>query len=116
MRPFADARNGQIHPKEGNNVEQFQKEWEKIVVQAWADASFKQRLLSDPAGVLKERGIDVHDEITLKVMEDSAQMVHLILPERPAELSDAELSQVAGGVDPIPLPKVMSWFRMISYR
>jgi hypothetical protein len=97
-------------------VEEFQKEWEKIVVQAWSDGSFKQRLLSDPAGVLKERGFDVHDEITLKVVEDSAKEVHLILPERPAELSDAELSQVAGGVTPIQLPKPIPWFSMISYR
>jgi hypothetical protein len=97
-------------------VEQFQQEWTKIVAQAWADVSFKQRVLSDPAGVLKERGFDVHDEITLKVVEDSAKEVHLVLPERPAELSDAELSHVAAGVTPIQLPKPIPWFRMISLR
>jgi hypothetical protein len=97
-------------------VEQFRKEWDKIVVQAWSDGAFKQRLLSDPGAVLKEKGFDVPDEIAIKVVEDSAQTVHLVLPERPAELSDAELSQVAGGMDPIPLPKVMSWFRPISFR
>ena len=97
-------------------MEQFQKEWGKIVAQAWSDGGFKKRLLADPAAVLKEKGFDVHDEIALKVVEDSAQMVHLILPERPAELSDAELSQIAGGVDPIPLPKAISWFKMTSYR
>jgi hypothetical protein len=97
-------------------MEQFEKEWGKIVAQAWSDGSFKQRLLADPAGVLKERGFDVDDEITVKVVENSAQTVHLILPERPAELSDAELSQVAGGVTPIQLPKPVPWFSMIAFR
>ena len=97
-------------------MEQFQKEWDKIVVQAWSDAGFKKRLLSDPAAVLKEKGFEVHDEMAVKVVEDSAQMVHLILPERPTELSDAELSQVAGGTLPIPLPKPIPWFKMTSYR
>ena len=95
-------------------MEQFQKEWGKIVAQAWSDAGFKKRLLSDPVAVLKEKGFEVHQEMVVKVVEDSAQMVHLILPERPAALSDAELSQVAGGVTPIQLPIPAPWFRMIS--
>ena len=51
-------------------MEQFQKEWGKIVAQAWSDGGFKKRLLSDPAAVLKEKGVEVHDEIALKVVED----------------------------------------------
>jgi hypothetical protein len=97
-------------------VEKFQKEWDKIVVQAWLDGSFKQRLLSDPGTVLKEKGFDVPDEIAVKVVADSSQTKHLILPERPAELSDAELAQVAGGVTPIQLPKPIPWFSMVSWR
>ena len=30
------------------------KQWSQIVAKAWADANFKQRLLADPAAVLKE--------------------------------------------------------------
>jgi hypothetical protein len=97
-------------------MEQFQKEWGKILAQAWSDESFKQRLLSEPAAVLKENGFDVPDEIAIKVVADSSQMKHLILPERPAELSDAELAQVAGGVTPIQLPKPIPWYSMVSYR
>ena len=85
-------------------MEQFEKEWGKIVAQAWSDGGFKQQLLSNPAAVLKEKGFKVPDKMAIKVLEDSAHTVHLILPERPAELSDAELSQVAGGVTPIQIP------------
>jgi hypothetical protein len=79
-------------------MEQFQKEWGKVVAKAWSDEAFKKRLLADPKTVLKENGVEIHAEVAVKVIEDSAKVVHLILPERPAGLSDEELSQVAGGM------------------
>jgi hypothetical protein len=79
-------------------MEQSQKAWGKVVARAWSDELFKKRLLADPAAVLKENGIEVPKEVNVKVMEDSGKTVHLILPERPSELTVEELSQVAGGV------------------
>ena len=41
----------------------------------------------------------VNEEIELKVVEDTAKVVHVILPaEASGELSDADLAKVAGGV------------------
>ena len=90
-------------------MEQLQQAWGKVVAKAWSDELFKKRLLADPAAVLKENGIEVHAEVAVKVIEDSGKVVHLILPERPSELSVEELEQVAGGVIPIPLPR---WSRI----
>ena len=76
-----------------------------MVAKAWSDELFKKRLLADPAAVLKEHGIAVPAEMAVKVVEDSARVVHLILPERPGEVSDEELAKVAGGVIPVPIPR-----------
>jgi hypothetical protein len=78
-------------------VEQFQKEWGKVVAKAWSDELFKKRLFADPKTVLTEHGIEVPADVNVKVMEDSGKTFHLILPERPSELTVDELSQVAGG-------------------
>ena len=66
---------------------------------AWADDALKQRLLSDPAAVLKERGIKSPPNVQIKTIEDTANVMHLVLPMKPAaaELSEEELSTVAGG-------------------
>jgi hypothetical protein len=76
----------------------FRKTWGKLIGKAWLDELFKKRLLDDPAAVLKEHGIAIPETMTIKVLEDSARLIHLILPERPRELSDLELEQVAGGI------------------
>jgi hypothetical protein len=67
----------------------FQKAWGRVLAKAWTDGTFKQSLIADPAGVLKENGIEMPAHVTVKVVEDSGKTVHLILPERPKELSKA---------------------------
>jgi hypothetical protein len=79
-------------------MEKFEKAWMKVVAKSWSDQAFKARLLADPAAVLKEHGIAIPERMTIQVLEDSARVIHLILPERPRELSDLELEQVAGGI------------------
>jgi|WetSurMetagenome_2_1015567.scaffolds.fasta_scaffold544690_1 hypothetical protein len=78
-------------------LQESQKLWMKVVAKVWSDKAFKARLLADPAAVLKEHGIEVPTEMAVKVMEDTPKEVHLILPEQPAELSEAELDQLAAG-------------------
>ena len=73
--------------------------WGLLVADAWADDALKKRLLSDPAAVLKERGITTPPNVQIKTIEDTANVMHLVLPMKPAaaELSEEELSTVAGG-------------------
>jgi hypothetical protein len=86
-------------------LHESEKAWMKVVAKAWSDAAFKARLLADPAAVLKENGIAPPEGMTIKVLEDTASTAHLILPEPPAELSEAELEQLAAGAIPVPLPR-----------
>src|SRR5262249_39954625 len=81
------------------NTEQQTKQWSQIVAQAWADESFKRRLLADPAAVLKEQGIGVPAGVGVRVVENTDQVRYLTLPNRSGkgELSEEELAAVAGG-------------------
>ena len=66
--------------------------WSQLVARAWADEGFKQRLLSDPRGVLTEYGFDVPEGIEVRVLQDTPNVQHLVLPRSPeGELADEEL-------------------------
>ena len=73
--------------------------WGLLVADAWADEALKKRLLADTATVLKERGIALPQGVTVKVIEDTPEVVHVVIPAKPstAELSEEELTAVAGG-------------------
>ncbi len=72
----------------------------KVIRRAWADPAYKAKLLSDPHAALAEAGVTVSAGTKVKVVEDTADTKHLVLPLAPAnaaELSDDELEKVAGG-------------------
>ena len=54
----------------------------KIITKAWTDEDFKARLIAEPAAVLKEEGIVVPAGITIKVMEDTDNVTHVVIPLR----------------------------------
>jgi len=67
----------------------------QIIAKCWADPAFKAKLRADPAAVLQAEGLAVPAGLRLRVVEDTPQCVHWVLPARPRELSDDELDQVA---------------------
>jgi hypothetical protein len=69
----------------------------KIIARAWRDPAFKAKLIADPKATLKEAGITVPAGMTLKVLENTATHVHLVLPPKPtSELSDESLDKAVG--------------------
>jgi Nitrile hydratase, alpha chain len=77
----------------------FDDAWQHLVARTWSDPALKAKLLADPAGVLKANGLTVPAGVTVKVLENTDRVLNLVLPVKaaPAELSEAELHQVAGG-------------------
>jgi Nitrile hydratase, alpha chain len=69
-----------------------------VVERAWRDPEFKAKLLSDPVSVLTEAGIDLPRHKTVKIVENTADILHLVLPADPVEdeLTDVDLEQMAG--------------------
>ncbi len=75
-------------------IQQMSQErlWGQVVARAWDDEDFRQRLLADPRAVLAEYGMDVPEGMEIKVVEDTPEVCHLVLPASPAgELADEEL-------------------------
>lgn len=62
----------------------------QILAKAWTDPVFKQHLLANPHEVVtREFGIDLPAGLAVKVLEDTADTVHLVLVD-PADLLDEE--------------------------
>jgi hypothetical protein len=77
-----------------------------IVKKALTDSSFKQSLIADPKSATeKALGVKVPGGVTVKVLEDTATLVHLVLPHLlppTRELDDAALAKVSGGAYAYP--------------
>jgi hypothetical protein len=72
----------------------------QIIAKSWADVAFKLRLLTDATAVLKEEGVEIPEGVSVKVVENTDQVHHLIIPQppEPGELSDDQLESVQGGL------------------
>ena len=82
------------------NILEYRKELEaKVIEKAWADESFKKELMADPHRVLAQFGLHLPRELEIKVLEESAKVVYLVLPVNQEVLSDEQVDAVAGGAD-----------------
>ena len=77
---------------------ELRKAYGKLVIRAWKDEAFKERLFSDPAGVFKENGIDLPEGMEVKMLENTDKLIHFILPPRPkGDILEKDLDLTAGG-------------------
>jgi hypothetical protein len=78
------AKKGAKKGASKSKVTPAMKKWGQVVAKAWADDKFKQRLLKDPAGVLKEHGMELPQGVAVRAVENTAGVHHLVLPAKPA--------------------------------
>ncbi len=77
----------------------------RLIQRSLQDDSFRQRLLDDPKAVVEqELGSRLPEGVEVRVVQESAQTIYLVLPSASplgggVELSDRELEGVAGGWD-----------------
>ena len=90
------------------NEEASQALLAQILSKCWTDASYKTQLLADPVAVFQAEGLPVPPGMALRVLEDTAQTVHLVIPVRPADVSDDLLASVAGGQALTPITTARS--------
>ena len=56
---------------------------------------YRSRAVSDPRGVLSEFGVELEDDVELRVLDSTADMRYLVIPRRPAgseTMSEPELA------------------------
>jgi nitrile hydratase subunit alpha len=61
----------------------------------YKSAAYRSRSVIDPRGVLREFGVELADDVEVRVWDSTAEMRYLVLPERPAgteNMSEAELT------------------------
>lgn len=70
----------------------------QVIAKAWSDPDFKQALIDNPKETLAGQGIELPEDKTIKVHEDNADVLNLVIPTRPEELKDSQLENASGGV------------------
>ena len=61
----------------------------------YKSAPYRSRAVIDPRGVLREFGLELNDEVELRIWDSTAEIRYLVLPERPAgteQMSEEELA------------------------
>jgi hypothetical protein len=80
--------------------------WRRLKEKSIEDESFRRRLLEDPKGAVEqELGTRLPEEVQVRVVEETADTIYLVLPGTPmagdegVALSDQELESAAGGAN-----------------
>jgi nitrile hydratase len=61
----------------------------------YKSTAYRSRAVIDPRGVLKEFGVEIPENVEVRVWDSTAEVRYLVIPERPAgteSLSEAELA------------------------
>jgi hypothetical protein len=69
------------------NKEQQGKTIGQVIAKCWADDGFKRRLLANPAATLKAEGVELPAGMSVKALENTDKVFHLVIPAKPADLS-----------------------------
>lgn len=64
----------------------------KIYAKAWSDPDYAARLKSDPHSVLEAEGLNAPKHLRIHVHEDSDSEAHFVIPQRPSDVTDEQLS------------------------
>jgi nitrile hydratase len=61
----------------------------------YKSAPYRSRAVIDPRGVLRELGVEIGDDVEIRIWDSTSEMRYLVLPERPAGtegMSEEELA------------------------
>ncbi|WP_446343576.1 NHLP leader peptide family RiPP precursor [Coleofasciculus sp. F4-SAH-05] len=86
-----------------NDFDNFKDLEAQLIERAWQDEAFRQALLSNPKAVIEaEFGKKLPEDLQVTVLEETPNLIYIVLPTNPDELTDQDLSDeeldlVAGG-------------------
>ena len=76
----------------------------------YKSAPYRSRAVIDPRGVLREFGLDLSDEVEVRVWDSTSEVRYLVLPERPAgtdAFSEEELAAMVTRNSMVGVAKVL---------
>jgi nitrile hydratase len=62
-------------------------------------SSYRARAVSEPRSVLKEFGVELADDVEVRVWDSTAEIRYLVLPQRPAGTDNMSEDELAGLVN-----------------
>ena len=79
----------------------------------YKSSAYRSRAVIDPRGVLKEFGLDLPEDVEVRVWDSTAELRYLVLPERPAGTEHMNEEALAAlvtrnsmiGVEKVKLPQ-----------
>jgi hypothetical protein len=86
-----------------NQLPDWQEFQNQLIAKALSDENFRAELISDPKAVVEKEmgklkeGAKLPAGLEVKLIEQPADTLYLILPTMSGELSDEALDEVAGG-------------------
>jgi hypothetical protein len=89
------------------NLPSWQEFQNELIGRALKDEGFRQELLGDPKAVVEKEmdklkeGAKLPAALEIKVIEQPSNVLYLVLPTMPDELSDEALEIVAGGLQSV---------------
>jgi hypothetical protein len=52
----------------------------RILLKAWQEPAYRSRLLAHPKEVMKEAGFQISDSVAVRVLENTSDHLHLVIP------------------------------------
>ena len=77
----------------------------------YKSAPYRARAVIDPRGVIREFGLELPEDVEIRVWDSTAEIRYLVLPERPAgtdDMTEAELADIVTRDSMIGVTKVAS--------
>jgi nitrile hydratase subunit alpha len=77
----------------------------------YKSAPYRSRAVIDPRGVLREFGLELAEDVEVRVWDSTAEVRYLVLPERPAgteQLSEEQLAALVSRDAMVGVAKVMA--------
>ena len=78
---------------------ELNRAYAEAIKKAWSDPAFRAKLLADPRAALLEEGVQVPADVTINVVENTGNVINLVLPARPSEaMSEEALAAISAGL------------------
>ena len=79
-----------------------QQQYHQIITKCALDESFKQHLLADPRETLKQEGVELPMDVTVKVAVNTPGVINLVIPATTADWNEETLARQTWGAVETP--------------